>query len=68
MKVYFFLKVTHLRFLKEIPTGRETPFSLRSLLGALKHGFLKAALQSPELELEHREGRFGTERTPSIPP
>lgn len=55
MKVHFFLKVTHLQFLKEIPPGRGTPFSLRSLLGALKHGFVKAALQPPELELEYRE-------------
>lgn len=52
MKVHLFLKVIHLQFLKEIPTSHGTPFSLRSLLGALKHGFLKAALQPPEVDRE----------------
>lgn len=55
IKVHFFLKVTHLQFLKEIPIGPGTSFSLRSPLDALKHGFLQAALQPPELELEPRE-------------
>ena len=50
-----FPKVTHLQFLKEIPTDPGTSFSPWSLLGALKHGSLNAALQPPELELEYRE-------------
>lgn len=64
-----FLKVTNLEFLKGSPTGHGLPFSLRSLLGALKPTFLQAAPQSSLNGARIcREEPFRIERTPSISP
>lgn len=68
MQVHLFLKVTHLQFLKELPTGHGTPFSLRRLMGTLKHGFLRAAPQPPGWSSSREWWTVENCTDPSTPP